>query len=129
MSNLVKLAGDLQGVLRTSAEHLVKLANQNAELLAINEQQSRELMAMKLARRMEQRGLSTELDFEEKVAMLLETPVEKLATMEQAIELATGGFRLGSVQADDKMAGTTEYGARTPDDLDSYVSSQTAYTT
>jgi hypothetical protein len=125
-TELTKLAGDLQGVLRTSAQHLTKLANAHAELLAVSQQQAHELAAMKLARRMEQRGLSPELDFEQKVAKLIETPVEKLATLEQAVELAASGFRLGQVQAEDKMA-SGEPG-QTPDVLDSFISSQSAYT-
>jgi hypothetical protein len=119
-----KLAGDLQGVLRASAEHLVKLANSNAELLATTQSQEHELKAYKLARRMEQRGLSPDLDFEQKVAKLLETPVEKLATFEQAVELASSEFRLGSVELDEKVA---EGGSPT-DELSSYIMSQQAYT-
>ena len=124
--NLVKLAGDLQGVLRTSSDHMTKMANANAELLAINQAQEHELKAMKLARRMEQRGIEPGTDFEMKVANLLQTPLEKLATMEQAVELATGGFRLGQVQAED----TTQVGGgeRPLDDLDSFILSQAAYT-
>lgn len=128
-TELQKLAGDLQGVLRTSAQHLEKLANEHAELLAVHAKQDHELQAFKLARRMEQRGLQPDLDFEQKVAKLLETPVEKLATLEQAIELAPGGFRLGSVQADDKVA-NDDFGSSgsAADPLDSFISSQAAYT-
>ena len=46
---LEKLAGDLQGVLRTSAQHLTKLANDNASLRAMNHAQDHELKAFKLA--------------------------------------------------------------------------------
>jgi hypothetical protein len=123
---LQKLAGDLQGVLTTAATHMTKMANANAQLMAVNAQQEHELKAMKLARRLEQRGLSPEYDFEAKVAKLLETPIEKLATMEQAIELATGGFRLGSVHADDKMA--AEGSSDTTDVLSAFITSQAAYT-
>jgi hypothetical protein len=126
---LQKLAGDLQGVLSTTSQHLRKMANAQAELLATNKQQDHELKAYKLARRMEQRGLASELDYEQKVAKLLETPIEKLATMEQAVELATGGFRLGSVQTDDKTAADDELGGTPgPDVLDSFITSQAAYT-
>lgn len=123
---MVKLAGDLQGVLRTSADHMTKLANQNAELHAVNQALEHELKAMKLARRMEQRGIEPGVDFETKVANLLQTPLEKLATMEQAVEFATGGFRLGQVQAEDGAQTGGE--GRPLDDLDAYILSQTAYT-
>lgn len=124
--DLQKLAGDLQGVLLTSAQHLKKIANSNAELLAVNAQQDRELKAYKLARRMEMRGLNSDLDFEAKVASLLEMPIEKLATLEQAVELAPGGFRLGSVQADDR--GVSGEPPAKVDDLDAFIASQAAYT-
>lgn len=125
---LEKLAGDLQGVLRTSAHHLAKMANDNAALRAQNHAQDHELKAYKLARRMEQRGLEPGLDFDQKVAKLLETPFEKLATLEQAVELATSGFRLGQVQADDKTASGETSSGNTPDVLDAYIASQSAYT-
>lgn len=128
MGNLVKLAGDLQSVLRTSADHLTKLANAHADLLARNGALTHELAAMKLARRMEQRGIEPGLEFEAKVAKLLETPFEKLATMEQAVELATGGFRLGQVQADEPVRDMDGDGGRVPDVLDSYIASQAALT-
>lgn len=124
---LQKLAGDLQGVLTTAATHMSKLANAHAQVLAVNAQYEHELKAYKLARRMEQRGLSSELDFEAKVASILATPVTKLASMEQAIELASGGFRLGSVQADDKTA-AEEGSPGTVDVLDAFITSQAAYT-
>ncbi len=123
---LNKLAGDLQGVLMTASQHLTTMASAHAELLKQNETLNHELAAMKLARRMEQRGLSPELDFEAKVARLLDTPHAKFAAMEQAIELATGGFRLGSVQADDRLV--QGEGGSSPDVLDAYISSQSAYT-
>lgn len=123
---LTKLAGDLQGVLHTSAEHMTKLANQVAELSAINQRQDHELKAMKLARRLEERGLSPELTFDQKVAQLLTTPLEKLATMEQAVELASGGFRLGTTQSDDFQTSGSD--GKVADPLDAFISSQAAYT-
>ncbi len=121
---LQKLAGDLSGVLTTASQHLVKLANAHAQLLALNAQQEHELKSYKLARRMEQRGVMPELSFEEKVAKLMETPVEKLATLDQAVELATTGFRLGSVPAEDKTASEE---AATSDVLNAFILSQAAY--
>lgn len=125
---LQKLAGDLQGVLTTASQHLKKMASAHANLLAENQQKDHELKAYKLARRMEQRGISPELDFEAKVASLLDTPVEKLATMEQAVELASGGFRLGSVQTDDKTAHDGDVGSPGADVLDAFISSNAAFT-
>ncbi len=119
-----KLAEDLQGVLQASSQHLEKLATAHAELLASHEAQEHELKAYKLARRMEQRGLSSELSFEEKVAKLLETPHEKLATLADAIELAATEFRLGSLELEDKTAGD----GASPDELGQFIMSQQAYT-
>lgn len=122
-----KLASDLQGVLRVSAQHLAKLANAHAALQTQSEATEHELMAYKLARRMEQRGLLPELDFDQKVAQLMDTPRGKYATLEQAVELATSGFRLGQVQADDRAAAEGTAGT-TPDVLDAFIASQSAYT-
>lgn len=122
---LQKLAGDLQGILKTSSTHMSKLAKSYAELMATHQQQDHELKAYKIARRMEQRGLSPHLDFEEKVAKLLETPVEKLATYEQAVELAASGFRLGAVPAEEPVHESGE-SVRTVDPLDAFIASNAA---
>lgn len=123
---LQKLAGDLPAVLTSAADHLKKMAGRHAAVVQENEQLAHELSAHKLARRLEQRGLSSELDYEAKVAKLLEMPVEKLASMDAAIELASGGFSLGRVEADDKTA--SEGSQAGGDPLDSFISSNAAYT-
>lgn len=120
---LTKLAGDLQGVLKTSARELRKLANDHAAALKENEALEHENAAMKLARRMEQRNIQSEYTFEEKVAKLLETPRSKLALLEQAIEIQPGGFRLGKVaEAEDDATATDSSG----DELGAYIMSQAA---
>lgn len=124
--DLQKLAGNVPEVLRASSQHLVKMAKSHADLLAVSKQQGHELQAYKLARRMEQRGLSPELDFEQKVAKLLETPQEKLATYEQAVELAASGFRLGSVARDEPLEMGETGGVTDP--LDAFIRSNGAYT-
>jgi hypothetical protein len=125
-TDLQKLASDLPAVLKTAADHLKKLSHSHVAVVRENEQLSHELSAHKLARRMEQRGLSSELDYEAKVAKLLEMPVQKLASMDAAIELASGGFNLGKVEADDKTA--SEGSQPGGDPLDSFISSNAAYT-
>ncbi len=130
MTQLRKLAGDLPEVIGLASEHMKKLANSNVALHQENAGLKHELSAYKLARRMEQRGLSAELDFEAKVAKLLEMPVAKLASMDAAVEFATGGFRLGTLEQDDKTASNGDTASSTggSDPLDSYISSNAAFT-
>jgi hypothetical protein len=125
-TELQKLAADLPAVLTAAAEHLEKMAGDHAAVIQENDQLIHELSAHKLARRLEQRGLSSELDYEAKVAKLLEMPVEKLASMDEAIELASGGFRLGSVETDEKTA--SEGSQAGGDPLDTYIASNAAFT-
>jgi DNA-binding transcriptional regulator YbjK len=122
---LQKLASDLPAVLTTTAEHLRKMASSQVAKDERIAELSHELSAYKLARRMEQRNLSSELDFEAKVASLLEFPEEKLASMDQAIELATGGFRLGTHETDDKTA--SDVTAPGADPLGAWITSNAAF--
>ena len=84
---------------------------------------------------MEVRGIEPNLSFEDKVAKLGDIPEEKLASMEQAIELAAGGVRLGTVgsvqtDTDGKTAGRGElYKGESDgsDTLDNFIESQGAF--
>lgn len=133
---LQKLAGDVPGILAASSQHMRKLASQNVELLKRAEAAERECRLMKLARRMEARGLEPNLSYEEKLASLREVPQTKLASLEQAVEMAAGGFRLGRLDdpsdRGQKLASasageiyhTNEDGS---DALEQFVTSQQAY--
>jgi hypothetical protein len=101
------------------------MARDHATLLKTSAAVEHELKAYKLARRLEQRGLSSDLDFEAKVAQLVQLSTEKLATAEQAVEMAAGGFRLGTTaeSEDNKVAGSSSQ-----DPLDAFIVSQAAYT-
>lgn len=136
MSNLEKLASDVPGILTAGAEHMRKLATSNVALLERAEGAEHELRLMKLARRMETRGLEPSLSYEEKVASLREHPTEGIGSLEQAVELAAGGFSLGRLEeAGDKgeKVASAQSGeiyhtnAGGGDDLDEFVSTQQAF--
>jgi len=134
MSNMEKVAHEVPGIMQAASQHLVKLAGKNVELVKRAEAAEHETRVMKLARRMEIRGLHTNLSFEEKVAQLSEVPIDKLATMEQAVEMAAGGVRLGKVaEASDtssKVASNYDMssGGSADDELESFIESQAALT-
>ncbi len=119
----IKLAEETQAILldaaktmETQSRELVKTAQQRDAAL-------RELRIMKLAKLMEDRGIASELDFNAKVAELSRAENAKLATMEQAIELSAGGFRLGSTY--DSAQDVS--GPSSGDPLEAYIMSGSAY--
>lgn len=95
--NLIKIAHDAPGVLLEGARTTRKLAQDNVNLFNENEALKRELTINKLAMRMHDRGLEPSLSLSEKVTMFGGVPEEKLAAVEAAIEMAAGGFKLGSL--------------------------------
>jgi hypothetical protein len=101
-----------------------KIAADNAELNETNAELSKENQAMKLARRMEQRGLEPGLDFEAKVAHIMSMDQAKIATFEQAIEMAHSGFSLGAADTEDKTAAG---GSSDGDVLSNFITSQAAF--
>ena len=126
MNDTEKVAHEVPGIMQAASQHLVKLANTNVELVKRADDMEHELRAMKLARRMEIRGLHPNLSYEEKVAQLLEVPLSKLATTEQAVEMAAGGVRLGKVaEAETSKVSTGESKA---DELEDFIESQAALT-
>lgn len=132
MSDMDKVAGQVPGIMQEAAQHMRKLASQNAELVQERDALEHENRLMKIARRMEIRGLESGLSFEEKVAKLQDVPAEKLAATEQAIELAAGGFRLGTIDpsqgSGEKRAGGELYKkSEAGDDLENFVSGMSAY--
>ncbi len=101
-----------------------KMATEHVALLKRAEDAERELLAMKLARRMEEKNLHPELSFEQKVAELRNAPPERLAVIEGGIEFAAGNHAFG------KVASHTEGGegsTTSGDPLDAFVMSQTAF--
>lgn len=95
---IIKLAGnDIPGVLREAASHLTKIAAENVALEERATSAETEVRLMKIARRMEERHLDTNLSFEEKVAQLRGYTAQKLASVEAGIEFVTNGASLGTV--------------------------------
>jgi hypothetical protein len=132
MSDHTKIAGQVPGIMHEAAQHMRKLAEDNVELTQERDILFHENRLMKIAMRMEQRGLDPNLSFEEKMAKLEGVPAEKLATFEQAIEMAAGGFRLGTTESSrdgEKQASRGElYSASAGgDDLDNFVTTMRAY--
>lgn len=130
MSDMEKVAHEVPAMMQAASQHLVKLAGQNVELVKRAESAEHENRVMKLARRMDLRGLHPNLSFEEKVAQLMEVPLDKLATMEQAVEMAAGGVRLGKVaEAADTGSKTASFdGPVGRDELEDFIESQAALT-
>ena len=130
-----KVAAQVPVMMQTAAQHLRKMAADNVDLVKRADSAEREVRLYKLARRMEVRGIEPNLSFEDKVAKLGDIPEEKLARMEQAIELAAGGVRLGTVgsvqtDTDGKTAGRGElYKGESDgsDTLDNFIESQGAF--
>lgn len=114
---------ELAPIVRESATHMEKMASELASMSKRAGDAEHELQCMKLARRMEQRGIEAELDFEEKVAKLMPLNSTKLASMENAVEIAAGGFRLGAPP--EKVAAEEQGSSR--DELENWVSSNRAY--
>lgn len=105
MSTMDKLASQVPGIMQMASEHLQKMASTNVQLVQERDALEHENRVMKIARRMEVRGLEPNLSYEEKVAKLHEVPTEKLASLEQAVELAAGGVKLAHVATRDDAAG------------------------
>lgn len=130
MGDMEKVAHEVPAMMQAASQHLVKLAGANVELVKRAENAEHENRVMKLARRMDVRGLHPNLSYEDKVAQLMEIPLDKLATMEQAVEMAAGGVRLGKVAETDSGSKTASYGGTDGggDELEDFIGSQAALT-
>jgi hypothetical protein len=102
MTDISKLASAVPSILAETSNCLRKLASTNAGLVKENEDLRHALRVMKIARRMEERALDAGTPYEAKVARLQGFESEKLDTLEHAIELSPGGFKLGSLQQQDE---------------------------
>lgn len=92
-----KIASQVPGILNAGAAHMRKIAQQNVDLVRQNQALENEVRVMKLARRMEDRGLQNDLDYDEKCASLRDADDTKLASIESAVEIVAGGFSLGKL--------------------------------
>jgi hypothetical protein len=128
---IMKLAEDVPGILHASSQHLRKMAGKLITETQRADAAEQELHRMKLARRMELRNMEPNLSFEEKVAALAEVPSEKLASLEQAVELAAGGVTLARLNQEDgqKVAsqGGELYSSEGGDALEDFVMSNQAF--
>jgi hypothetical protein len=107
-------------LLKEAASHMKAQSTKLAELTESYETVTHELKAMKLAQRMVERGLDPESTWADKVASLKGMSSEKLATMEQAIELAQAPLSLPKVAtADTHVTPTTA-------NFDDFILSQSA---
>lgn len=109
-----KIASEAPDLVREAGNHMRKVATALVVSEKLAKDLGHELQLHKLARRMEQRGIESGLDFETKLARLSEIPREKLAAFEQGIELAAAGGGFGAVMsAEDKLARSTTASAET----------------
>ena len=135
--DMEKVAAQIPDMQDAAAAHLEKMATDNVQLVKRAEAAEHELRLHKIARRMEDRRILTDLDFDAKIAKLQEVPAEKLATLEQAVEMTAGGVRLGSLSTDEE-AGTSkrasggstgemyQRGPDGSDELEQFIQSQEA---
>lgn len=121
--DLTKLAAEIPGILLESAQHLEATSTKLAEVQKTAEALELENRALKLARRMEERGMFSELTYDAKVAQIQRGGLEKVAMMEQSIEFAAGSYSLGDVAGANDGAATS---GGTSDPLEAYVLSQQA---
>lgn len=126
----MKVAQDTPAIMREAGASLRKLASANISLEKRASNAERELHAIKLARRLEERGLNADFSFDQKVAKILDMPQAKLAGLEAGIELAASGGGLGSVMSDEdaKTAAALTPGASVSDtDFDAFILNGSAY--
>lgn len=117
-----KLASDIPALLTEAASHMEQLSTKLAAQEKRANDMEHELRSMKLARRMEERQLHSNLSYEQKVAQLREATPEKLAQIESGIEYAAQGFRLGATaQPEDPSS------ASPADPLGDWIMSNNAY--
>ncbi len=119
-----KIAGQIPGIMSEAAEHLRSLSQTNVKLAQANTKLAHEVRVLKLAKRMEDRGLENGLSVDEKVAKLMGLSAEKVANIENAVEMAAGGFNLGTIRNDETEKSSSAGGS---DDLENYITSESAF--
>lgn len=108
-------------LLKEASQHLATTSAKLAELTEEHKTAVHQIKAMKLAQRMTERGFDPETSWEQKVASLQAMTDEKLATMEQAIELAQAPLSLPKVANQDQANPTN------PTTFDDFILSQSAF--
>ena len=98
MSNMNKLASQVPAVLAEASATLRKTSSRLIQVEGECSALRNELRVTKLAMRMEERKLEPALDLQQKIASLKEVDPGKLDSLEHAVELAAGGFKLGSLE-------------------------------
>lgn len=94
-----QLIGQTPEVMKVAAGTIRELATQVVDLEEENAAQGQLIHQMKIARRMEERGHRSDLDFDAKVAYVATFDTDKLAAFEQALEMTAGGeVALGRVE-------------------------------
>ncbi len=93
-------------ILSAARGHLVKLSSANVKLAQERDAACHELHAIKVAMRMDERGLDQNLTVAEKIAGLRGLSPEKLSSLEQAVELAAGGVSLTKLSEADAEPST-----------------------
>ena len=87
---------DAKALLKTAGAAILEVTRENAELREKVASYERHVRVEKIARDMEEKGLSTDLDFQQKVAAL--NQAQNLDVTEEAIKLAAPqGHVLGDV--------------------------------
>lgn len=120
----MKVAHDTPAIIREAGSLMRKMAGANITLEKRASNAERELQAMKLARKLEDRGLNADLDFDQKVARIMGMDQDKIASFEAGIELAASGGGLGAVMSEEdaKTASSMSAGAPITDaDFDSFI--------
>lgn len=115
--DMEKLAAEIPAILTESSAQLRKLAHENTQLVEERDAALYELRLNKVARRLEERNLESDLSFTQKLAYLQSIDPSKMDAFEQAIELSTGGFKLGSIQREETV--TKESSETLPGELGS----------
>lgn len=121
--SIQKLAAQTPTIVYEAGNHLRKMASANVHLAQENTVLRRELHLNKLAHRMEERGLEPGRNFDQKLAFLHDVEESKLASLEQAIEMSAGGFKLASLQETEKdnIQAPGQKGKEAYSDLDSFI--------
>jgi len=91
-------AATASAVLEKAASDLRSLALRNEELEARNYYLEKHARCREITERLHHRGIDTELEPGEKVAELMEMPLDELFAVEKAVDMVTpGGVKLASV--------------------------------
>lgn len=103
-----KIASQIPVVVTEARDHLKKMAGSLVASESRCSALEKELRFHKIARRMEERRIDDDLNFDAKLSKLASIPTNRLDAFETALEISPGGFKLGSLQ--DEEAGGDSHG-------------------